>query len=274
MPITFASICPHPPILIPEIGGKEREKIKKTVNALNNLSNILANKKPETLIVISPHGLVYPDRMNICGMPLIFGDFGHFGHPEVRFKFTNDLRLAEAIDKQANQEGIKTLLYNNGQEVYILDHGSLVPLYFLTHKLDRPVKLIPVAYSLQDRRTHFKFGQIIQTVVSSQSSTVGIIASGDLSHRLLPSSPNGYGAEGKKFDQKLVDLINKKATDEILYLDEDLVEEAGECGYQSILILLGALSGVKWEPEILSYEGPFGVGYLVCNFKIKIKSKK
>jgi len=52
-------------------------------------------------------------------------------------------------------------------------------------------------------------------------------------------------------------------------MDKNLVEEAGECGYRSIIILLGALDGLDWKPEILSYEAPFGVGYLVANFKIK-----
>jgi len=62
--------------------------------------------------------------------------------------------------------------------------------------------------------------------------------------------------------------LEKKDVKGILNIDPHLVEEAGECGYRSIIILLGALSGLSWQPEILSYEGPFGVGYLVINFKI------
>jgi len=47
--------------------------------------------------------------------------------------------------------------------------------------------------------------------------------------------------------------------------------EAGECGLRSFCFLLGILeaSGIDWQPEILAYEGPFGVGYLVANFKLK-----
>jgi len=55
-----------------------------------------------------------------------------------------------------------------------------------------------------------------------------------------------------------------------LKLDE-IYPEAGECGLRSFSFLLGILeaSGALWQPEILSYEGPFGVGYLVVNFQIK-----
>ncbi|MBC7194507.1 MAG: AmmeMemoRadiSam system protein A, partial [Caldisericia bacterium] len=41
-------------------------------------------------------------------------------------------------------------------------------------------------------------------------------------------------------------------------------EEAGECGYRSILTLLTLMPFEKYKAEVLSYEGPFGVGYLVA----------
>ena len=268
MSIIFASLCPHPPILIPEVGGKEVEKINKTKEAMEKLAEGLAKKEPETIIIISPHGLVYPDRMNICGMEKLQGDLGYFGAPQVSMKFENDLELANAINEKANKEEIETLLDESGREFYELDHGILVPLYYLTQKLDRPIKLVPIAYSFLDRDTHFKFGQIIQAVVEKQNAVVGLVASGDLSHRLILSAPAGYSPSGKEFDHKLIELIKKKDVEEILRLDEDFIEDAGECGYRSILILLGTLSKLKWKPEILSYEGPFGVGYLVANFKI------
>lgn len=46
--------------------------------------------------------------------------------------------------------------------------------------------------------------------------------------------------------------------------------EAGECGLRSFSFLLGILeeSKINWKPEVLSYEGPFGVGYLVANFRL------
>jgi AmmeMemoRadiSam system protein B len=272
--LVFASITPHPPILVPEVGGKEVEKVKKTKKAMESLAQKLAESEPETLILISPHGLVYPDRMNICGMKNLYGDLSYFGAPQVSMKFENDLEIAKEIDEKANANGVQALLYNNGQETYTLDHGTVVPLYYLTQKLDRPVKLVPIAYSFQKRETHFKFGQIIQSQISNLKSQIALVASGDLSHRLIPQSPAGYSQAGKKFDQKLMELIKKRDIQEILHLDEDLVEEAGECGYRSILILLGVLNKLKYKPEILSYEGPFGVGYLVCNFKIQSSNVK
>ena len=268
MPINFACICPHPPIIIPEIGGRKTKKVIKTVLAMEKLAEIMARKEPEILIVISPHGLVYPDRFNVCGMEKLAGDFNNFGAPEVQFKFKNDLDLAEKIDQVANNKDIKTLLYGKDEPFFGLDHGTLVPLYFLTQKLTRPIKIVPIAYSSQNQETHLRFGKILFSILHSLPYDVGLVASGDLSHRLLPISPAGYNESGKKFDQELIQAIKNKDIETILSFNEDFVEAAGECGLRSILILLGALSNIEYKPEVLSYEGPFGVGYAVINFEL------
>lgn len=274
MSLIFGAITPHPPILVPEVGGRETKKIKKTTVAMQKLTKKLAEKEPETLIIISPHGLIYPDRMNVCGVEKLVGNLAQFGAPQVSFKFENDLELAEKINQEGNKNSIETLLYESDQNSYQLDHGILVPLYFLTQKLERPVKLLPIAYSFLNREAHFKFGQIIQAVASKLSANIALIASGDLSHRLLPSAPAGYSPLGKEFDEKLIQYLKDKNTDAILNFDDDFVEEAGECGLRSILILLGALSSLKYEVEVLSYEGPFGVGYGVINFKLQMPNDK
>ena len=53
----------------------------------------------------------------------------------------------------------------------------------------------------------------------------------------------------------------------ILGFDDALADEAGQDALWSIAILLGALDGLKVKHEVLSYEGPFGVGYMVASFE-------
>ena len=51
-------------------------------------------------------------------------------------------------------------------------------------------------------------------------------------------------------------------------LDKKLIYDAGECGLKSILILEGIMDKIRYTPRLFSYEGPFGVGYLVMNFEL------
>lgn len=240
---------------------------------MKKLASELKKSDPETIIVISPHGLIYPDRINICGIRRLVGGLTQFGAPSLKFELKNDLELAEALARETEKNGIQTLFYDNGDRFYELDHGTMVPLYFLLKKITG-INILPVAYSYQDKAAHFAFGETIADVAKKSKKKIAIIASGDLSHRLIQTAPAGYSESGKEFDKLLLDYIKAKDTQGILEMDDDFIEEAGECGYRSLLILLGAIEKINWQPEILSYEGPFGVGYGVVNFKIKNPNAK
>jgi len=281
--ISFAAITPHPPIIIPGIGKKEDlKKVKDTIKAMEKLGKEIAEAEPDTIIIISPHALVHQDRFAVYGSPRFFGDFGHFGPPriasgeagapDINFRFENDLELASEIIEKANDAGIKAFPFGDpDSDSFELDHGEMVPLYYLTKHLPESVKILPIAYSYLDRAQHYGFGQIINQIANSQkqkAKRIAIIASGDLSHRLIQGAPAGYSEAGHEFDNQLIEFIKYNKAREIMEMDEELVENAGECGFRSILILYGTLEGMKYQPEILSYEGPFGVGYLVANFTI------
>ena len=268
MSLNFAGLACHPPLLIPEIGKEDLIKVADTTVAMRKLAHIFGEAEIETLIVVSPHGLIYPDRFSISAMDKSFGTLAQFDNPNITFEYRNDLELVEEIFEKARLENIPVVPYDNGGEFYELDHGAMVPLYYLRTKQEMGLKIVNIGYSNLDRAQHFAFGQIIGEVTRQYPGRVGILASGDLSHRLISGAPRENPEAGSNFDQQIVeDLKNNNVQDIILY-EEDFVEDAGECGYRSILILLGALDQMKVKPEILSYEGPFGVGYAVSNFKV------
>jgi len=150
---------------------------------------------------------------------------------------------------------------SNGR-VYWLDHGAAVPLHFLL-PLVGDVKLVLLGYSWQPRATHEAFGQRIRKACEESGRRVVYVASGDLSHRLIPTAPAGYDPQGRVFDEEIVAGVAGGDWDRIRNLPAELVERAGVCGYNSILTLAGAL-GDQVQTRVLSYQGPFGVGYLVA----------
>jgi len=262
MPIVFSAITPHPPILIPTIGKENVNQLKATSDAFLKLEHDLYASQAETIIIISPHGHLQEEAFTINLSPEFTINFEDFGDLVTKVSIGGDVGLAHKIREKLETKAALQLISEPG-----LDHGSAVPIFLLTQHLPK-IKIIPLYYSGLDLTAHYNFGQMIKSKLLNSSTRIAIIASGDLSHRLTKNAPAGYSPKGKKFDQKLIDCLLKKETEEIIKFKPELIADAGECGLKSIMILLGILEGMKYEPQLLSYESPFGVGYLTMNFKL------
>ncbi len=261
--LVFSAIVPHPPILIPTIGKDNLEKIQKTASAMKNLEELLYASKPDVIIIISPHGEIIPDAFSLNLNSTYQANFENFGDFKTKLEFKSSPMLALRIKERVEDE-LPLILSSSPN----LDHGLAVPLYYLTQHL-KNIEIIPIYYSLLDYKTHFHFGQLLKKEIAKSAKRVAVIASGDLSHCLTKDAPAGYSKEGEEFDNKLIDLLKNKSYQSLLKMDEKLIEKAAECGLRSFLILLGIIEEYEYNFEVLSYEGPFGVGYLVANFKLK-----
>ncbi len=267
MSLVFSAITPHPPILIPAIGKENLNELKNTSQAYKELEESLYARKVETIIIISPHGLISPSSFTMNLSPEFTINFEEFGDLVTNMKLPGDIGLAYKIRESLETKAPLQLMSKPN-----LDHGSGVPLYLLAQNLKntnfqgRQIKIIPLYYCGLDLEAHFKFGQLLKKELLVSKNRIGVIASGDLSHRLTKDAPAGYSRQGAKFDKKLIEYLKNKKTSEIIKMNKKLISDAGECGLKSIAILLGILEGIKYEPQILSYEGPFGVGYLTAEF--------
>jgi AmmeMemoRadiSam system protein B len=262
--LSFAAFTPHPPILIPTIGKENTKRIQKTSDAMEKMGEKLYEAKPDTVIVISPHGALLSDAFSINLNPTYKSNLKEFGDFATAMEFKTDTALAFRIKELMEDKNIPLAMTSD----QYLDHGAIVPLYFLAKKLPG-ISVLPVGYSMLDLKTHFNFGDFLKEIILNEEKKIAVVASGDLSHRLTKDAPAGYSPRGKEFDEKLAELITNKNIAGILGLDEAFIEEAGECGLRSLIILLGLLERINYTPELLSYEGPFGVGYLVANFKLE-----
>jgi len=68
-----------------------------------------------------------------------------------------------------------------------------------------------------------------------------------------------------KFDNHVKNKILSGYLSRIEQVDPELVELSGECGFKSLVIASGVLCQEKNKFSFLSYEAPFGVGYLVAD---------
>ena len=260
MSIVYSAIVPHPPIIIPNIGKENVKKLDATVKSFERIQKELIKNEVDTIFIISPHGSVQSESFTLNLSPEFYCDFKNFGDLETRQTWAGNIGLAHRIREQLETKA--PLQMTTEHE---LDHGSAIPLLLLTKEL-KNIKVIPLYYSGLSDEAHFQFGQLLNRELIYNKDRIAVIASGDLSHRITKDAPAGYSPKGKKFDKKLIELLSKNKTEEILKMDPELISEAGECGLKSILILLGIINNIKHVPKLLSYEYPFGVGYLTMSF--------
>lgn len=262
MSIVFSAIVPHSPFLIPTIGKENLKALKKTEAAFKVLEENLYTSKAETVIVISPHGTIHSNSFSMNLSPEFESGFDEFGDLATKTNYRGDVGLAHKIRENLETKAPLQLMSEKK-----LDYGSSVPLYLLTRHLP-DIKIISLYYSNLDLEAHFKFGQMLKRELMVNEKRIGIIASGDLSHKLSKLSPAGYSPKASKFDKNLIEALKNQNAEEILKYKKAYIHEVSECGLKSIVILLGLLGGINYKTELLSYEHPFGVGYLVMNFKL------
>jgi aromatic ring-opening dioxygenase LigB subunit len=274
--IIAGCICPHPPLIVPSIGGREIGRVESTVSAMRRLAEELRLMAPDVMVFISPHTPMLPDRFTVKQSSPLRGDFAAFGHPEETLERECDLELSEAIVAEGKARGIDIIalperarsgpMWMGAGAREKLDHGVLVPLYYLGKGVS--AKIVSLSISMLSYRAHQLLGKVVRLACEKLGREALFIASGDLSHRLLPGAPAGYSPRGEEFDLAVCRIAEKGAFELLDELDDELVEEAGECGLRSIHALRGALEDYAIENSLLSYEGPYGVGYLVSLHRV------
>ena len=200
--LVFGLISPHPPIILPEVGGDELPKVKQTIDALETACAELAAARPDELIIISPHE----------------------------------------------------------------DHGFEVPEYFLRQHLPDDLPVEEILVTEPSYRHYYDYGKEVGVRVRGEQKRYAIVASGDLSHVLKADGPYGFDAAGPVLDELIVKAVRERDVEALLGADPAVLENGAECGLRSILFLLGALEGMRVKVDVKSYEGPFGVGYMVATF--------
>ena len=263
MPLLAAYMVPHPPLIVPEVGRGGERQIEETARAYREVARDIARLRPQTLIVSSPHARAYADYFQVAPEKEASGDFGRFGAPQVRIQAACDNELREALCALAEKRGFPAgkLGPREGQ----LDHGTLVPLFFVNQEYTS-YRLLRVGLSGLPLSAHYAFGRLIREAVEATGRRAVLIASGDLSHKLRQSGPYGFAPEGPEYDRRVMDVCSRAAFGELLDFEEDLCERAAECGHRSFVIMAGALDGLSVKARQLSHEGVTGVGYGICMF--------
>ena len=271
MSIIKAFVVPHPPLAVHEVGRGREEEIIKTIESYKEVAKEIKKIKPETIIITTPHTVLYNDYYHISPGYNATGSFKNFGASNVTFNEIYDEELVNELNDYCNKIGFAA--GTKGEQDKELDHGTMVPLYFIEQEY-KDFKLVRIGLSNYPYLEHYKLGQIIKKIVDKLDRKVVFVASGDLSHKLQEYGPYGFIKEGPIYDKKIMETLGKAAFNELLEYDEELVEKAAVCGHKSFTIMSGALDGINVETKLLSHEDITGVGYGVVIYTPKEINKE
>ena len=266
MAVKGAVMVPHPPLIIPDVGRGQEKAIQATIDAYHEAAKKIASWKPDTVVVLSPHSIMYADYFHISPGTGARGDFGQFRAPQVKIQVQYDTELVEALSQEAEAREIPA--GTMGERDSRLDHATMIPLWFLNHYYT-DYKTVRIGLSGLPLSQHYMLGQCIQKAAELCGRNIVVIGSGDLSHKLKEDGPYGFQKEGPEYDSRIMEVMGAAAFDQLFDFTEEFCDKAAECGHRSFVIMAGTLDRLAVKTKKLSYEGTFGVGYGVCTYEVE-----
>ena len=263
MGIIAGFMVPHPPMIVPDIGRGSEAQVEDTAAAYRRAADEIAALAPDTIVITSPHSVMYSDYFHISPGMGASGSFAGFRAPQVRFSEEYDTALVCEICRLADSEDFPAgVMGERGSE---LDHGTMVPLWFIRGRY-KGGKIVRIGLSGLPLIDHYKLGMLIRKAAENTGRRVVMVASGDLSHKLQDYGPYGYVPEGPEYDERIMDVMGRGAFGELFDFDSAFCDKAAECGHRSFVIMAGAFDGTAVKAERLCHQDVTGVGYGICTF--------
>ena len=103
MGIKAAYMVPHPPLIVPAVGRGGEKDITETTRAYERVAEHIAKIAPDTIIITSPHSVMYADYFHISPGTGSAGDFARFGAPQVSFDVDYDTEFVASLEKLLKQ---------------------------------------------------------------------------------------------------------------------------------------------------------------------------
>jgi hypothetical protein len=245
---------PATPVLVPEVGrGRERLAVQ-TVAALRRAGRLLRGLDPEALLVVVAGDRPVP-LVRVPADGVLRRGFDAFGAPELQGTDPVRLDLADALVsaiRSADPAGAV------GEADW--PEAALVGLYFLAGR--QPVPSVSLELPAGDLSLAAEAGRSIEAVATERDLRLAMVAAGELSSRLFPGAPGGYHPEAMAFDADVVSALAHRETERLAML-VPRGRDAGESGLAQLTALLIATPR-HMKASMLSYEFPFGTGYLVA----------
>ena len=277
--LVFACIAPHGSMIVPLLAGEEGQKALATRAAMEELGRRVAASRPETVVLMTPHGHRVDGVFSLLNNQRVRGELG----PEAEGS-PNSFALVFEVDKELNAaiidaaRSLEVPVTRIGYAVpddpaYFqpLDWGASVPLWFLGGMF-HPLPKVVIACSDRGNmpwELFPRFGMALRQAAASAGRRVALIASADMGHAHDKQGPYGFDPASAEFDAATVDAIKAQDLGRLLNFDQAWVQRAATDAFGQLLTLHGAIEGTGFRGELLSYEVPTYFGMMCVAYECR-----
>lgn len=268
-PFVFGCITPHGSEIVEELAGGNPDLMRTTRESMTRLGELMSKSQPDTIIVLTPHGLRIHGQFSISNSENLYGELSE-GDGKITIQRKNDRQLARAIQTTAQERGLPVAAVNYATaegplSCLPLDWGVVVPLQFM------PETEIVVITPTRERSfaDHLAFGNVLREVASKTEKRIAIIASCDWAHAHQEDGPYGFHAAAAELDREVVNLLKANKLESLVEFSPQFIEDAKPDGNWQTLILAGAIPEHERIVEVLSYEVPTYFGLICAEIKTR-----
>ncbi|MFD3404094.1 class III extradiol dioxygenase subunit B-like domain-containing protein [Kribbella sp. NPDC058693] len=227
MSVVAAAVCPHPPLLVPEVASGAAPDLDELRAACLAAIDTLSVASAVVVIGSAQTSSTYPASAG--------GSFAAYGAPGVRFG-----------------SGDPVLPLSLAMGGWLLEQSKATGL-------PRTYVAVPTTAPPEEC---IRLGREI----ASGNDRVGLLVMGDGSARRSEHSPVHLHPRAEIFDTTVATALQHSDLDVLKALDPDLATELHAAGRAPWQVLAGALEGTSLTPDLTYNAAPYGVGYLVASF--------
>jgi len=263
--VLAAKVTHVPSLMLSEVEGSPlRPAREAAVRALRELGRRARERRVSTFVVFDTHWLSN-FGYHINANPQHRGAFTSHEAPhmiqDLRYDLPGDTALAEAIAAEAGGGGLNVIAHRIAS--LGLEYGTIVPMHYMNPGGWAKVVSVasPLFTSLEESRL---LGEATRRAIDKSGERVAILASGSLSHRLLPNKnlgPEAWTSVASEFnrqvDLRVLELWQQRRYREfIAMLPDYAVKCNGEGGMADTIMLFAALG----------WDGYSGASEQLCDY--------
>ncbi len=274
--LVFACIAPHGSMVIPVLKEQGSEKALATTAALEELKRRMQDYRPETIVLVTPHGHRVDNAFSLLNNERVVGELepepGSSGQGfSITFQVDKELNAAIVSAARSIRVPVRRIGYAviEDPEFYQpLDWGASVPLWFLGNINPQP----KVVIACPDRgflgwEQYEPFGLSIRKAAETLNRRIAFVASADLGHAHDRNGPYGYDIASQEFDAALIEAVKAQDLGQLLSFDQDWLKRAATDAYGQMLNLHGAIEGMNFKGKLLSYQVPTYFGMMCVAYE-------